>query len=78
MSTFEKGMRVRVKASVLDSFLVAFRKRIEGRVGIVRGHVWGDENRVLVTFPKIGRKPEFEAPQINARDLEIVDEGDTR
>ncbi|MFW6855313.1 hypothetical protein ACODYM_28900 [Burkholderia gladioli] len=74
MSTFEKGARVRVRNSSIDSFLIAIRKRIEGRTGVVRGHVWGDPNRILVTFPKQGRKSEYEAPQISARDLELAED----
>ncbi|WP_146129286.1 hypothetical protein [Burkholderia gladioli] len=74
MKTFEIGAHVRVKDSEIDGFIKSFAKRIEGRVGVVRGYFYGNENHVLVTFPRAGRKHHFDAPYIHCRHLELVED----
>lgn len=67
-----KGAKVRIPENELAGFLVAFQKRVKGRIGVVTGHT--HEYKVpLVTFPADGRKKEFGPEQIRERWLEVVD-----
>ncbi len=70
--TPEKGDQVRVTAAALDSFKSDVRKRMEGRIAVVRHFTYPSEDPML-TFPASGRKKEFRYAHIYARELELVE-----
>lgn len=54
----KEGDKVKLKDSVLDSFLKKERVRLSGRVGIVKGQRMGAVAEFIVDFPAYGRKKE--------------------
>ncbi|WP_349573066.1 hypothetical protein [Azotobacter salinestris] len=76
--TFKPGDKVRVKDSELDSYKTEFQRKIKGRVGVINSVEHGDwkyHDRPFVIFPAEGRKKEYRAGQINARNLELIELG---
>lgn len=69
----EKGTKVRIKECSLDGFLVAFQKKVRGRVGVVTGHFSFRPGSSLVEFPAVGRKKELKMCLIGNAHLELVD-----
>ncbi|MEB2544323.1 hypothetical protein [Burkholderia cenocepacia] len=69
-----KGTKVKVRDDEIEHFLVAFQKKVAGRVGVVTGHPYGNgETTSLVTFPAVGRRKEYGPEQIRNQWLEIVE-----
>lgn len=69
--TPEKWDQVRLTAAALDSFKTDLRKRMEGRIAVVRHFTYPSEDPML-TFPASGRKKAFEVNHVYARELELV------
>lgn len=69
--TPEIGDQVRVTAAALDSFKTDLRKRMEGRIAVVRHFTYPSEDPML-TFPASGRKKEFKVMHVYAREVELV------
>ncbi len=58
MSIYQKGDRVMVKPSMVDTFVEASARKIRDRVGIITGFSYPSQQPIVI-FPKVGRRKEF-------------------
>lgn len=70
---FPVGAKVRMKAEAVEGCFVAFQRRVAGgRIGIVTGHTFPNENP-LVVLPQDGRRQSYNVGAIRASDWEVVE-----
>jgi hypothetical protein len=74
--SFQAGDRVRVKPDVMPRLLVAYQKRLNGRVGVVKGtytSLGSNVERARVQWlRKTGASPVGEIDHWPIRDLELA------
>lgn len=68
----EKGTRVRIKASEIDSYRPEVARKIRDRVGEVYGFTF-PYGQPMVRFPAAGRRKEFRLGGVDVRLLEIAE-----